>query len=351
MNMIDVIHLTDYHGQFGSKYNDVPYRSGLDLRLLENEYEKLGINPIFVPFAQIKSINEEYSNCYIAYTSAEDSGYLYKKFIEDIVLSLELSGAIMLPKYIFLRATNNKVFMEKLRELFFPEQAALFKTLTFGCADELFRHGTNNVKYPVIVKTAEGSSGKGVFLAYNKDELLRIVKEVSRSKNLRQEIWNIGRSLRYKGYKRESLFRKRFILQNFIPGLKNDWKIYVFGSKYYIFFRPILKHRKFKASGGGYHNYSYGEKAQFPPGIFDFAKMVYEKLNVPHLSLDVAFDGQKFYLLEFQCLYFGTAGIVKSACYYTFENNDNWQPRYEKLSIEAVYASSIKEYILKEQGK
>jgi len=286
--MIDVIHLTDYHGYFGSKYNDVPYRSGFDLELLKNEYEKLGINPIFVPFAQIKSNNEEYSNCYIAYTSAEDSGYLYKKFIEDIVFSLELRGACMLPKYIFLRATNNKVFMEKLRELFIPEQAVLFATLTFGCAEELFEYGMNRIKFPVIIKTAEGSSGKGVFLAYDENELSRIIKKVSRSKNLWQEVWNIGRSLRYKGYKRESLFRKRFILQNFIPDLKNDWKIYVFGSKYYIFYRPILKHRKFKASGGGYHNYTYGEKAQFPTGIFDFAKRVYDTLDVPHLSLDVA---------------------------------------------------------------
>jgi glutathione synthase/RimK-type ligase-like ATP-grasp enzyme len=344
---MDIIHLLDYQGRFGSKHDDAPYRSGFDLNLLRREYAELEINPVFIPFSEVDLLKNNYTGQFIAYTSAEDPGYHYKAFVEDIVLSLELSGAKMLPKFIFLRATNNKVFMEKLREIYFPKEARKFATMSFGSADELNDSMIKKLKFPVIVKSAEGASGQGVFLAQNEAQLLQNVKKISRTKNLRQEAWDIGRAIKHKGYKRESLFRRKFILQKFIPNLINDWKIYVFGSRYYIFFRPILKHRKFKASGGGYQNYSYGENAKFPEGIFDFAKRIYEKLHVPHVSLDIAYDGTDFYLLEFQSVYFGTAGIVKSNCYFSCAEDNKGQPIFEKRSIENVYANSIKEFISK----
>ncbi|HEY5498799.1 MAG TPA: hypothetical protein VIK20_00300 [Bacteroidales bacterium] len=344
---MEIIHLLDYQGRFGSKHDDVPYRSGFDLNLLRHEYTGLNINPIFIPLAEVDLLKNNYAGQFVVYTSAEDQGYHYKAFIEDIVLALELSGAKTMPKFIFLRATNNKVFMEKLREFYFPEEAKKFATMSFGSADELNDTLIKKLKFPLIVKSAEGASGKGVFLAHDKTELLHQVKKISRTKDLKHEAWDVGRAIKHNGYKRESLFRRKFILQNFIPNLKNDWKIYVFGSRYYIFFRPILKHRKFKASGGGYQNYTYGENAKFPVGIFDFAKRIYEKLHVPHVSLDVAFDGEEFYLLEFQSVYFGTAGIVKSNCYFSCAEDNKWKPIFEKQKIENVYANSIKEFISK----
>lgn len=342
---MNVLHLMDYQGRFGSKHDDSPYRSGFNLELLKNEYEKIGIHSSFVPFTQINLVDKDYSGQYITYTSTEDPGYHYKSFIEDIVLSLELAGARMIPKYSFLRATNNKVFMEKLRELYFSEEFDKFNTQTFGCADELINSKMRSLQFPVIVKTAEGSSGHGVFLAQNEIELSRIVKKISRTRNYSHEIWDIGRASRHKGYKKESLFRKKYIVQKFVAGLKNDWKILVYGQKYYIVFRPVLEHRKFKASGCGLNNCNFGTSVKFPIGIFDFAKQVFDKLNVPHVSLDIAFDGQKFYLLEFQCVFFGTSGVINSDCYYTNPEGKKWLPIFDKLSIENVYASSIKEYI------
>jgi len=344
---MDVIHLLDYQGRFGSKHNDMPYRSGFDLDLMKHEYADLNIKPIFIPFSNVDLLKNNCAGQYVVYTSTEDPGYFYKAFIEDIVLSLEIGGAIMLPKFIFLRATNNKVFMEKLREIYFPEEANKFVTKGFGSIDELGDTTLKTLKYPVIIKAAEGSSGEGVFLAHNETELLQKAKKISRTKNTMQEAWDVGRSIKHAGYKKESLYRKKFILQKFVPDLKNDWKIYIFGSKYYIFFRPILKHRKFKASGGGYHNYGYGENAKFPEGIFDYAKRIFEKLNVPNVSLDIAYDGKDFYMFEFQSVYFGTAGIVKSNAYFTCDDGKSWHPRFEKHTIEKVYASSVKDYICK----
>ena len=70
-------------------------------------------------------------------------------------------------------------------------------------------------------------------------------------------------------------------------------------------------------------------------------------MHVPHVSLDVAFDWEEFYLLEFQSVYFGTAGIVKSNCYFSCAEDNKWKPIFEKQKIENVYANSIKEFISK----
>ena len=69
-----------------------------------------------------------------------------------------------------------------------------------------------------------------------------------------------------------------------------------------------------------------------------------KKLHAPHLSLDIAYDGKKFYLLEFQCLYFGTAGILFSDEFFT-NVNDNWITRENSKDIEQTYVYSIVNFI------
>ncbi len=105
-----------------------------------------------------------------------------------------------------------------------------------------------------------------------------------------------------------------------------------------------MKGRGIKASGGGYDNYFYGIQAKAPDGIFDFAKSIFDALNVPHLSIDLAFDGSSFYLIEFQCLYFGTAGIPYSNEYFVKIDN-GWAPVSRKYDVEKVYVDSIIRFI------
>jgi hypothetical protein len=114
--MAKLILLTDYHGFFVSKNTAVPYRIGMDKSLLKQRFETFGLEIDFVRFSDIDFRDPEIlSNTYV-YTSSEDPGYRYKSYIEDIVLGLEIVGAMVLPPYKFLRANNNKVFMEILRD-------------------------------------------------------------------------------------------------------------------------------------------------------------------------------------------------------------------------------------------
>lgn len=342
--MRKIILLTDYKNKFGLKHDDVPYRSGFDKTLLASLFYDYGFETEFIHFSSVDFRSTVYDNEIILYTSSEDVDYIYKSYIEDVVYGLELAKANIIPSYIYLRANNNKVFMEILRDQFSISSVKNIQSKKYGSYEDFWIHNQDFVGKYFVIKTAKGASGSGVFLAKKLGELKQIIKKVSRSKNLFAELWEIGRGIKHNGYIKESKHRKKFIVQDFIPGLKNDWKIYVFGRRYYIFYRPVFKHREFKASGGGYDNYFYGKEANPPDGIFDFAASIFSELGVPHASLDVGFDGVNFYLLEFQCLYFGTAGILRSNEYFIKENS-SWLAVPEKLTQEQVYVDAIVEFI------
>jgi glutathione synthase/RimK-type ligase-like ATP-grasp enzyme len=330
--------LTDYRGFFESKYTAVPYNSGMDKVLVINYFGQLGWKIEFLEFSEIDFREGNYKDEIFLYTSSEDTGYYYKAYIEDVILGLSLMGARVLPDFKFLRSNSNKVFMEILRDILPGEEIKNISSWHFGAMEELKRKA-NLPNQPYVLKPSIGAMSEGVGLAKNRDELIKKVKKISRTRNLFREMWELGRDFKYPHYVRESRFREKFIIQNFIPNLKNDWKILIYGHKYYILFRENRKN-DFRASGGGRLSF----KEQIPNGILDFAKNVYNILSVPNLSIDVAFDGGKFYLLEFQALYFGTYTLEFSPFYFTDDNN-TWALKREKSVLEKVYAESVVNYI------
>lgn len=341
--MKKIFALVDYKGVFGSKHFDSPYRSGFDKKMLTKYFIERSYDLEFIPFNSLDFKNKSYRNEIFIYTSSEDEEYHYKSFIEDIVLCLELAGAKVIPEFKYLRANNNKVFMELLRDISESPYTRSLPAEYFGTKEE-FNKNSRNLMEPFVVKKAEGASGTGVFLSKDKKSSNKIISKVSKSNQLLPEWWDFGRSLKHKGYIRESKYRRKFVVQKFVPNLKNDWKIYIFGKRLYVFYRPIFKHRGIKASGGGYDNYFYGSNALVPEGLFDFAYQIFQSLKVPHASLDIGYDGNQFYLFEFQCLYFGTAGIPYSREYFTKTGN-SWINVKENLDQEKVYADSIIDFI------
>lgn len=337
--MIDkIIALVDYKYNFGSKWNAVPYRSGMDKNLLKKYFTQLGYDIDFVRFSDFNHSECE-SNSVVIYTSSEDQRYLYKDYIEDVVLSVQEYGLNIIPKYSYLRANNNKVFMELLRSSIFSSEINNLSSNVYGTLDDL----DAKINYPIVLKEAAGAMSTGVFLARNKKEFISIANKISRTPSFKEELKDSLRPYKHKNYKKESLYRKKFITQEFIPSLKSDYKILIFGEKYYIFERPVRKN-DFRASGSGNTNYIYGSKVELPKGILDYALNVFNQANVPQLSIDVAYDGTHFYLIEFQALFFGTVGHVKSDGFYKYVDN-NWKFIYDVIALEQVYAESIDDFI------
>lgn len=334
--------ITNYKNQFGSKHFDSPYRSGMEKNVLKELFGKAGYTAEFINPYEIDFFKKDLKDQFVLYTSTEDIGYHYKSYLEDIVFGLELNGARVIPNFKYLRANNNKVMMEIIRANMNINEGKL-KSYMLGTLEELEQIKIA-LQFPVVLKLFGGASGSNVYLAENYRELKNKIRKISRTRDVFYELWDTGRKLKHKGYKKDSLYRNKFIIQEFVPGLENDWKIYVFFDRYYIFYRPVFKKRGFRASGGGYDNYFYGKDAKQSLDIFEFAKSIYEKMDVPHASLDIAFDGKKYYLIEFQAVYFGTAGILYSNEYYVNKNN-NWLPQNNTKNVENAYVHSIIKYI------
>jgi glutathione synthase/RimK-type ligase-like ATP-grasp enzyme len=340
-NMKKILALIDYKGNFGSKWNSIPYRSGMNLSLLKKYFEKLNYDfetKIFSEFNFKKDLSKP---TIILYTSSEDDNYKYKDYIEDIILGAQEMGVKVVPSYKFLRANNNKVFMEILRDILISD---INLKSNYLCAPDDKK--LDEVNYPIVMKESKGAMGSGVSLIKNKKQLIQQIAKINRIKNLiniKNNIKDFLRPYKHKGYIKESLYREKFILQEFIPNLKSDYKILIFGKRYYIFERPV-RQNDFRASGSGNKNYKYGSSVKINLKLFTYAEQIYQILKVPNLSLDICTNGQKFSLFEFQAIYFGTVGQYKSDGYYINKDSE-WIFISEKLDLEKVYVDSIDYYL------
>ncbi|WP_108868954.1 ATP-grasp domain-containing protein [Aquimarina aquimarini] len=341
--MEKIVALTDYKGNFGSKHMDTPYRSGMDKSKLVYYFLEHNYEVIFSEFSEINWKSKDLSESTIIYTSSEDPNYFYKNYIEDIIYALELSKARVIPSYKYLKANNNKVFMELLRNIILPNQFCNLKTFKLGTIDEL-EPCLKEIEYPVVLKGAMGASGTTVRLAKNEKDLIKKTKKIARTFYLKNYLWELGRTYKHKGYIKDSIYRKKFIIQQFVPNLKKDWKILVFGKRYFVLTR-YNRENDFRASGSK-TNYKPGTQSELTHQILDFAEEIFQHLDIPHVSLDIAFDGEKYYLIEMQGIYFGTSIVNMSDAYFVKTEN-GWSAKEIAIDLEKIYADSICQYIKK----
>lgn len=332
--------ITDYKEVFLSKYGCAPYRSGMNKILLTKYFNQENFDVEIYQFSDIDFRKMNFKDKFVIYTSSEDIGYHYKSYIEDVILGLHLQGAHLIPDYKFLRANNNKLFMEILRDITDDSNVRSLESYKLGVLEDIFKHKSELSKSTNhVLKTASGAMSKGVSLSNSFDDLYQKARKISKSFNLKSDIKDFIRKYYFKGYKMESRFRNKFIIQEFVPNLKNDWKILVYWDKVYVLKR-FVRENDFRASGSG--NFVFDK--EIPDGLLDFAYSIRQKFDVPNISIDVCYDGAEFYLIEFQAIYFGTTTIGKSEYFYQKSEN-NWVCIDSKSIIEEVYAESIVKFI------
>jgi glutathione synthase/RimK-type ligase-like ATP-grasp enzyme len=337
--MTKLLILIDYKGFFGSKQKAKYYRGGMDLEKLEQLFTDQGFQVSFSKINEVNIDSYDAQNTVVLYTSNEDIQGYYKSYIEDVIYNIEQKGFLVLPSFAYLKSHNNKVAMELLRERSKLESIKTIKTKTFGTIEELIS-SIDEIKFPVVLKPSSGAMSNGVSKAENKRELIKNAKKISKSFNLIQDIKELIRIIKHGShYKKESFFRSKFIIQNLIEGLNNDWKVLVFGNKCFALYRGN-RNNDFRASGSG----KFIFKQDLPDGMLDFALSVRNHFNVPHISLDIGFDGHTFHLIEFQFLYFGTTTLEKSTFYFEKINN-NWQLIEEHSDLEKNYVNSIVDFL------
>jgi glutathione synthase/RimK-type ligase-like ATP-grasp enzyme len=241
MIMREILILTDYKGIFGSKQFSPTYRGGMDVNLIVELFGERGYNVEIKNIFKIETDEISEKRPIVLYTSSEDKNGLYKSYIEDIIFHLEKCNYYVLPSYAYLRAHNNKVAMELIRERSKLECIKTVKSRYYGAIEEL-NEDIENITFPVVIKSSSGAMSRGVVKANNPEELIRKAKTISRSLNVKHDIKEMLRKLKYLSkYKIESFHRYKFIIQNFIEGLENDWKILVYGNKCFVLYRGNRK--------------------------------------------------------------------------------------------------------------
>ncbi len=273
---------------------------------------------------------------YINLPTTEDPDLRYKDYIEDILLGLKMSGANLIPCFEYFRSHHNKVFMEILREkINFGEH---LNFLHFGTLEESIRY-KNQFLYPVVVKPGAGSKSKNIYLAYNENELIKIVSKISSSFTFTNIIRSIRSIFYSKKYKAISNHRRKLIIQEFIPDLSGDYKILIYGDKYYVV-RRENRFGDFRASGSGL--------LSFPENIsdklLDYAQNIFEKSDTPFMGMDIADQRGKLYLIEFQFIVMGNYALEKSNFYFK-KINTKWQLVREISLLEDVFVESVDKFI------
>jgi hypothetical protein len=342
--MDDIYLLVDYKGHFGTKHGAAPYRSGLAKEKLSSHFARRGYRAVFVNFCDVDFRDQRFKRRFVLYSSSEDRGLHYRSFIEDVVLGLEIGGALVIPTFKFLRAHHNKVFMEILLSQIHASGMASLPSHCYGTLED-FEGRIESAPLPGVVKPAAGSMSAGLRLGRSRAELRKAAAAASSTRSLGAEIWDFGRMLRRKGYVRESRHRGKFVVQRYLPGLENDWKVLVYGNNYYALFRKV-READFRASGSGRFQFI----RDIPEGLLDFASLVRKQFNVPQLSLDIGWDGAKFHLFEFQALHFGTLTVEQSPFHFV-DGEGGWQRVEGSSEVEEEFARSIVDHIKRERDR
>lgn len=332
--------LTDHKGELYSSKAMLKERKltmNIDKLILYSREFDTELN--FMNFHDISFRKNNYKDQVFLYNSSEDPNLLFKSYIEDIVLALKSNGAIVIPDYAFLRAHHNKVYMEILRDTILRDIDTGISSQHFGTYED-YKIYKESVTIPAVIKGATSSGSHYVGLIKSESDLRNLPKRYSRSPSLYIELKGF-----LQNFHPHSKYRKKFIIQNFIPGLTGDYKVLVFGDRYYVMGRKTRKN-DFRASGSG--NFIFDMEVS--DKMLDFSESIYSRLKVPVVSMDIASVNNRYYLIEFQCLKFGTSAVERSIRYYKKEDG-LWRKFDEPSVLEKEFIRSVVTFLKKSYEK
>lgn len=272
------------------------------------------------------------SETLIVYTSSED--YTIRSFVKD-KLYFDADSKMLAPRYDLLMAHENKGFQEILR-----------RRLNIGNLKGGYCFDFDDLPkiFPYVYKSTSGAGSSGVHLVSSKSDLRRIKKRYFSVSLFRRAV-KLYRKLTFdKSLYEEYAYRhkgfSRGVYQEFIAGLDGDYKVLVFGEKYYCLKRGI-RDNDFRASGSG--NFRFEST---PDDVLDFAKKIFESLETPYASLDIAKTKNSCHLIEFQCLNFGPYTLLQSPGFYKKTTESLcWEYISGQSDLENEFAESIDYYI------
>jgi len=297
----------------------------MDLSLIRNSFESNGYQVSVMKFSGL-DVSKDYKNVFFLYQTSESPGSFFKRYIEDLVYFLEKQGALVAPQHEFLLAHHNKIFMELMKSRFSDESLKTIPGACFGSWVDALNH---KVRFPVVIKQSSGSAGMGVYLARNRKEYQKFIKKAGNrifAENLRElSIANLKKLVKriikmlvpaksnYYSFDTSPL-SVPIIVQPFVEGLSGDYKVLIFGRKYYLMYRKN-RDNDFRASGSGRF---YEVPKNEHEGVLNFARRLSLEIDFPILGIDIGFDGNTYHLIEFQMIHLGPSALQRSKYWHEF---------------------------------
>jgi hypothetical protein len=327
--------LTDYRGQF---YSSTRARgAGLDLDSLRAAFARRGYDTVTLRYADLDLRAQDFSGENVLYQSSEDPGLLYKDYIEDLILGMRMQGANLIPRFEYFRAHHNKIFMEVLRDVTLSPEIGGARAQSFGTLEDLIRRGSD-IRLPAVLKPSAGSKGSGVTIAKDVNAMRRAAKRLARSSSLHNLWWRGLHLFDARGFLRMSNHRRKFVVQDYVPGLDGDYKVVIYWDRYFVLYRH---NRRNRPTASGSRRFS---RPSPPHGVLDFAESVMRSFSTPFMALDIGHAGDRCHLFEFQFLCFGQRTIEDAQCYYERQNGQ-WARVASSPILEHEFARSVDLYV------
>lgn len=268
----------------------------------------------------------------VLYGSSDDPKL--RAFYKD-VLFIAGQKCHLLPKLEHLFAHENKGFQELYKRSIGVQSLK---------AEYLFEWDQLRLPMPFVFKTIEGAGSAGVTLVSSERKLRQIRRQFFSPSFLRRAITKVRRMRMTDDQRAMYTYRHQgrclAVAQEFVPGLTCDYKVLVYGRKYYLLRRSTRKD-DFRASGSGIFTFPLEPRTE----VLDFARYQARSLDAPYLSLDIAQreDGQCA-LIEYQVLHFGPYTILNSSGYFE-RTSSEWRFVKETPCLEREMAQSITQYV------
>ncbi len=260
--------------------------------------------------------------------------------LNDAVVVAQEGGVQIIPSCSLVICHENKVAQELVKQ-----RLGIIEPVGEACL-----RPNPSCELPYVYKTADGSGSRGVSLVENRwTQWWLVLREACLRTNMSQAITSLKGALRYLTLprsKRTAYWEQKrayypAVVQQFVAGLDSDFKVLVFGDRFYCLKRFTRKN-DFRASGSG----DFEPVSEANESLLDYAQSIYAEMRSPCLSLDIAIDRHGvFYLIEFQAIHFGPTTVYLNETYFRL-TSEGWQtlPK-DDLVLEELYAYGLTHFL------
>ncbi|MEZ9322785.1 hypothetical protein AB4161_20845 [Vibrio sp. 10N.286.51.E5] len=329
-----MIYIVTHKGFFGQGL--MPWE-GVDVFNLYHNLTSYGLTLKMVELSDLENINDASLIITGSFQQLE-----IKKVLEDKLFYLMNQGCKILPNFDLVLAHENKGYQSLLKKKYKIDELNE-KYLT---SDSLY------FKSNYVYKDPNGAGSHGVILPENSQALYKWSKKISfdslRVEGVKKILKLVFKKFFLFGWRYSSLrvrylkSPKGIVVQELIPELTFDYKVLIFGERFYVLKRHVRK-GDFRASGSG----NFESVTNVEPQVLIACKLLKEKLSTPYLSVDIGYDGNKAYIIEFQGPHFGPYTYLSSKCYFKLGHDGSVKSflQEESETLEGILARSIYQYI------